>query len=284
MMAIRRSTLGPAALALALSLAASRAEAQNLFVALTAKNNAAAVMAIPAPGNGWNYSAAAPVGGDKWNRIRRPAGVDATDPAIRDGEKSGNGKTGRFPLGEFESVPLIDCLGNPTNARLAVSVNISALADDKLRFEPSVQAKSRNAVPVGLMEAAWRVYLEGNSLTFTISGLVAGKPYDLYVYGAASDPQSAENPSGDGTGGRFTLSLANVPDGAPAAAETTGGYYASLYTFNPEGGGMALTPPGTTWTKLRALADSGGAISFSTSRNSRRSHYVNGFQLIQAKP
>lgn len=284
MMDTRRFAPGLAALALALTLAAARAEAQNLFVALTSKNNAAAVMAIPAPGNGWNFSAAAPVAGDKWNRIRRPAGIDATDPAIRDGEKTGNGKPGRFPLGEFESVPLIDCLGNPTNARLSASVHIVSLADDKLRSEPSVQAKSRNAVPVGLMDAAWRVYLEQNSLAFTISGLAAGKPYDLYLYGAASDPQSADNPSGEGTGGRYTLALANVPDGAPASAETSGGYYASLYTFNPEGGGMALTPAGTTWTKLRALADSGGAISFSTSRNARRSHYVNGFQLIQVKP
>lgn len=284
MLATCRFAPGLAALSVALTLTAARVEAQNIFVALTAKNNAAAVMAIPAPGNGWNHSAAAPVSGDKWNRIRRPAGVDATDPAIRDGEKTGNGKIGRFSLGEFESVPLIDCLGNPTNVRLSTSVHIVSLADDKLRLEPSVQTKSRNAVPIGLMDSAWRVYLEKNSLAFTVSGLSAGKPYDLYLYGAASDPQSADNPSGEGSGGRFTLAMVNVPDGAPASAETAGGYYASLYTFNPEGGGMALTPAGTTWTKLRAIADSGGVISFSTSRNTRRSHYVNGFQLIQVKP
>ena len=268
---------------LALSSAGS-ACAQSLFVALSTKNNAAPVVAIPAPGNGWNHSAAAPVAGDRWNRIRRPAGVDATDPAIRDGDKAGNGKTGRFPLAGFDAIPLVDASGNPTAARLAISVNIGALAEDKLRSEPSTQAKSRNAVPVGLMDGAWRVYLEGNSLAFTVTGLAPGKPYDLYIYGAASDPQAAENPAGDGCGGRFTLAMANVPNVGPASAETLGGYYASLYTFNPDSGGMALSPVGTTWTKLRAVADSSGALSFNTSRNSRRSHYINGFQLVEAQP
>lgn len=260
------------------------ASAQDLFVCLSTKGNLQPALSIPQPGKGWTHSAAAPVAGTKWNRIRRPAGVDVTDPAIATAEAPAAGKTGRFVVGEKESVPLVNANGEPTAARLSITVNVTALADDKPRAEPSFHSKSKQAAPAGLMDNAWRVYLEGNSLTFTVSGLVPGKKYDLYVYGATSDPQSSENPSGDGQGARFTLSTANVSGDSPASTETTGGFYASIYTFDPESGSFALSPAGSTWSKLKAAVDSEGVIRFSTSRNSGRQQYVNGFQLVEARP
>jgi hypothetical protein len=267
-----------------LSVAPGVAFAQDIFVCLSTKPSLPATVVIPAPGNGWTHSAAAPVPGTKWNRIRRPSGVDVTDPSIGTANAPGAGKTGRFVVGEKESVPLVDAGGEPTAARLSVAVNVTAFADDKPRSEPSFHSKSKQGAPVGLMDNAWRIYIEGNSLTFSVSGLVPGKSYDLYVYGATSDPQSSENPSGDGQGARFTLAIANVSGDSPASTETTGGFYSSIYTFNPESGAFALSPVGTTWAKLKAVVDSEGAIRFSTSRNSGRQQYINGFQLVEARP
>ena len=62
------------------------ASAQDLFVCLSTKGNLQPALSIPQPGKGWTHSAAAPVAGTKWNRIRRPAGVDVTDPAIATAE------------------------------------------------------------------------------------------------------------------------------------------------------------------------------------------------------
>lgn len=274
---------GLASLALALSVS-PRALAQDIFVALSTKNSVAPVLVVPAPGNGWDHSAAAPSAGEKWNRIRRPAGVDVTDPGIRDGDGNGKGTAGRFPLAGLESVPLVDAAGAETPARLSVSIHVAKLAEDKPRKEPSVQAKSRESLPTGLMDGAWRVYLEGNSLSFTVTGLSPGRHYDLYLYGAANDSQSAENPSGEGLGARFTLAPANCrPDGA-ASVETSGGYHSCIYVFNPTTNGMQLAPEGTTWARIRTVVDSTGAISFTTSRNSRRGHYINGFQLVENRP
>ena len=273
----------PLALFALLSVCPGLAFAQDIFVCLSTKPNLSPTLAIAPPGNGWAHSAAAPVPGTKWNRIRRPAGVDVTDPAIATAEAPGAGKAGRFVIGEKESVPLVDADGQPTAARLSIAVNVTAFADDKPRVEPSYHSKSKQAAPAGLMDNAWRIYLEGNSLTFSLSGLVPGKEYELYVYGATSDPQSTENPSGDGQGARFTLAVANVSGNSPASTETTGGFYSSLYTFNPESGALALSPLGTTWSKLKTVVDSEGAIRFSTSRNSGRQQYINGFQLVEAR-
>ena len=278
-----RHTLASASLALALASCASLASAQDFFVALAAKTNVQPVLAIPAPGNGWEFSAAAPVPGTQWNRVRRPNGIEATSPAIRSESAPASGKTGRFALGDKESFPLVDSTGQPSAARLSISVNIVSLADDKPRSEPNFHSKSKQAVPAGLMDGAWRVYLEGNGLVFTLSGLVPGKVYDLYVYGAGNDPQSTENPAGDGQGARFTLAVANTSGKGPDSAETLGGFYSSLYTFNPESGVITLSPVGTTWAKLRAVVDSDGVIRFTTGRNGRRSQYVNGFQLVETR-
>ena len=268
-------------------IGASSALAQDLFVSLGVKNNQPATLSVPAPGFGWDYSAVAPIGNTTWNLVPRPALISITPPSIPVDNQPGSGRLGSFPLGNPAGMPLLDPSGRATAARLAISVNIGALATDKPRSEPAFHAKGRYAVPVGLMDKAWRIYLDKNSFVFTVTGLVPDKAYDLYLYAAAADPQSPDNPSGDRQGGRFTLDSANTPVGAPASAETTGGFCGSLYTFNPQntdGKGMSLSPVGTTWVKLKAVVDSNGSLSFSTSRNSTHYQYINGFQLVEARP
>lgn len=265
-------------LALAALVGAASAHAQTVFVCLGGKAKMASVITIPAPGHGWEFSAAAPVPGTHWNRIKRTVGVDATDPALAGGEASAR-RLGVHPLDTAEDVALMDPAGNPTTARLTIRIDVRTLATDKPRTEPAIHSKSKGAVPLELMESAWRVYLPDNSLVFSLGGLVPGQPYDLYFYGSCVDPVS--NPDGAGEGARFTLAQDNIAVGGSGTTETKGGFGGGIYTFNPETDKMAPSPAGTTWTKLPAVADARGRIEFKSSRNSDGRHYVNGFQLVQ---
>lgn len=165
---------------------------------------------IPAPGLGWDYSAAAPVDDATWNRDPRPARINITAPLVHGDNQAGAGRLGSFPLGDPAGMPLLDPSGKATAARLTMSMTVGALSEDKARSEPSVHAKGRYAVPLRLMNKAWRIYLDKNSLVVTVTGLVPKKSYDLYLYGAANDPQSVDNPSGNGQGGKFTLASSNT--------------------------------------------------------------------------
>lgn len=254
--------------------------AQTVFVALGGKAKMASVISIPAPGHGWDFSAAAPVPGQQWNRLKRTAGVDATDPAIAAGEPSAK-RLGVHALDTAEDVALMDPAGNPTTVRLTVRLDVRSLATDKPRTEPAIHSKSKGAVPLELMESAWRVYLPDNSLIFSLNGLVPGRPYDLYLYGSCVDPVS--NPDGAGEGARFTLASENIPAGDSGTTETKGGFGGGIYTFNPETDKIAPSPAGTTWARLPAVADARGRIEFRSSRNSDGRHYVNGFQLVEVR-
>ncbi len=107
------------------------------------------------------------------------------------------------------------------------------------------------------------------------------RAYDLYVYGSSIDPVT--NPTGDNEGARFSLTQENTGPGTSGTVETVGGFHGSIYTFNPDTDRIAPSPAGTTWAKLSAVADAKGQLAFSTTRNSHRRHYVNGFQLVEAK-
>ncbi len=279
-----RHSSSPAALARLLAgmllAGAGFARAQTVFVCLGGKAKMASVISIPPPGHGWDFSAAAPAPGTQWNRLRRTAGMDATDPALAGGEPRPS-PLGVHVLDTADDVALMDPAGNPTTARLTVRLEIKSLASDKPRTEPAIHSKSKGAVPYDLMESAWRVYLPDNALHFTLGGLVPGQPYDLYLYGSCVDPVS--NPDGLGEGARFTLDPANIPPGESGGVETVGGFGGGIYTYHPETDRMALTPPGSTWARLSALADPRGRINFKTTRNSEGRHYVNGFQLVEVK-
>lgn len=251
---------------------------QTVFVCLGGKDKRASLITIPAPGRGWNYSGVAPILGEHWNRIMRTDGVDVTDASLVQAGPAKEKKTGIHPLETARSVVLVDPAGKPTRVRLSIEMEVNTLATDKARTEPTIHSKSREALPAGLMDIAWRVYLPNNSLRFTLDGLVPGQAYDLYGYAGAQDATS--NADGANDGAKFVLAAANVVAGAPSSAETTGGFFASIYTYIPETDRMAPSPAGANWVRLSAVADSQGRIGFSTTRNSNGRHFVNGFQLV----
>lgn len=270
----------PGVLCLGLFLAGGvRLSAQTAFVCLGGKTNLPSIIQIPAPGHGWDYSAAAPVPGVQWNRVRRPAGVDVTDPSIAKDQP--RARLGIHDIDTAKNLPLIDPQGNPTGVKLDIHVEILRLATDKPRSEPTVHSKGAAAIPSGLMDTAWRVYLPDNRLRFTLSNLLPGHHYALYCYGTGVDP--AKNPTGDGEGARFTLEKDNIPPGTAGTIETTGGFCGGIYTFSPETDRVSLSPAGTTWGRLYAVADDLGRIQFYTTRNANSRHYINGFQLIDNK-
>lgn len=256
-----------------------RLSAQNVFVCLGGKNNLPSIIQIPAPGHGWDYSAAAPAPGVQWNRVRRPVGVDVTDPSLSKDQSAV--RLGIHDIDTSTNLSLVDPQGNPTGVKLDIRMEVLRLATDKPRSEPSVHNKSTGAIPAGLMDTAWRVYLPENRLRFTISNLPPGRRYALYCYGTAVDP--AKNPAGDGEGARFTLEKDNISPGSAGTIETTGGFYGGIYTFSPETDRVSLSPAGTTWGRLYAVADDQGRIQFFTTRNANSRQYVNGFQLIDNK-
>ena len=258
--------------------AAASAHAQNVFVCLGGKPNLTSIVSIPPPGHGWNYAAAAPVMGSQWNRIRRTAGVNVTDPALGDAKNAG--RIGIHDIDTGNEIPLIDPQGYATGVKLRIRMEIATLAADKVRLEPAAYNRRGDATPAGLMDAVWRVYLPENRLRFSLSGLVPGRRYALYCYGACADP--TRNPSGEGEGARFDLDPINVPAGTSGTAQTAGGFYGSIYTFSPETNQIALSPMGTTWTRLNGVADSTGSLSFTTGQNSHKRQFVNGFQLVEA--
>jgi len=250
---------------------------QAVFVSLGGKDSRKTVT-IPAPGYGWIHSAIAPVPGDTWNRVSRATGVNATSPSLAPAGSAEAGKPGIYVLDTLDGVPLVDPAGKPTSVRLGVQVEIGTLATDKPRQEPSVHNKSKGALPAGLMDGAWRVFLPQNTLRFTLRGLVPGRTYDFYGYAAALDP--ANNPEGANDGALFTLAPPNRVAGSKGTAETKGGYCASVLTYDPDSGKISPSPSGTTWVALPAVADDQGRIEFSTGRNSSGRHFVNGFQLV----
>ncbi|MEY4489204.1 MAG: hypothetical protein RIQ79_1712 [Verrucomicrobiota bacterium] len=251
---------------------------QAVFVCLGGKDKRPSIITIPPPGRGWNYSAVAPVIGERWNRILRTDGVDVTDATIAPATTEGGSKLGVLALKTATNVPLVDPAGKPTRVKLTIQIEVKTLATDKPRSEPTIHGKSKEALPVGLMDTAWRVFLPNNALRFTLSGLVPGQPYDLYGYAGALDP--AINPDGANDGARFTLTPQNIVAGTANTSETTGGFCASIQTYNPEADKISMSPIGSNWVRLSTVADSKGLISFTTTRNSNGRHFVNGFQLI----
>lgn len=256
--------------------------AQSLSVVLAPKSTAPGTTQIAPPSASWKYSALAPVAGNTWNQVKRPDAISVTDPSKVEDPTLGPGVLGSFPLSTANALPLVDVNGAKTSAMLTVSLGVNALATDKARKEPSFPSRSKDAVPKGLMDGNWRLIVGANTLNFSIAGLKASQMYDLYLYAAAYDPDNQDNPMGDGLGARLTIAPSNVTSPSQKTSETLGGSQACLYNVAADGT-VTPSPAGTTWTKLRVVADTDGVVAFNTAMNSKRNHYVNGFQLVEVR-
>jgi hypothetical protein len=270
-----------AAIASSAAALASLAQAQgtpSLFVSLTSgrppsKSDVvtALTQTIAAPGNGWTFSAAAPVEGTTWNIITRPTPI----PSNR------NTKPGLYVCNSANNTALTSATGEADAAKLTISLDIQDLDPGSSRTEPNGgRAGATELGPLGLMDTGWNIYRAGNFSVHKVSGIKPGAHYVVYFYG------SSEGTPG---GARFTLDASNVPQNGQSVLETSGSPTGNV--FESVSGVVSLTKPAapmtesmpndsTTWGKLHAVADESGSIVFRTSKNFASTHYVNGYQLV----
>jgi hypothetical protein len=239
----------------------ANAGAQNIFVALLTSSASSSTMSIVVP-TGCSYSAAAPAAGTTWNTVGLGSVV---------GTNSTVGSTTIL----YSNLSLTTASGSNTAATLSISY-YSAVTTGT-RTQPTKAAGEDTIQPGGVMADAWRNYYNGNgnSFTFTISGLSNSTPYDLYIEGGTTT-------AGQGAG--VALAAANILGSNPGSAVTANstansdGSYGSLFTTNGAGG-YQLMPQGTTWTVLHSQPDASGNISF-VFNGSGAAAYLNGFQII----
>jgi hypothetical protein len=238
--------------------------ADNVFVALRTTYTGPSTTSI-APPPGGRYSAAAPVSGTIWNTVdlKNLVGTNST-------------------AGSSSNLYVNLALENASGASIppTLSITYSNVITTGTRTAPSGVNGENTLQPGGVMENAWRNYLNasGNYFTFRISGLSNSSPYDLYLEGATA--VSSE-------GGGVQLAPANIFGTEPANAVTANtttnslGSYGSLWTVT--GGATNLMPQGTTWTLLHGQTDASGKFSFYFNGGGSAA-YLNGFQLVPVPP
>lgn len=272
----RVSTLASLALSVAfasLALGQSRPAVFVKFstaqVASGATVTEATTTTIAAPGNGWDYSAAAPFAGTTWNLILRP------NPSIN---SNNTGTDGTFPLANVTNLALTAPDGTASGVTLSGSIIIADRENNTTRTEPNSFTNAADATlgPGGLMGTAWRIYRGGNSSTWRFAGLPANANYFIYFYST--------------NGSAFTLDAANVPAGSATKIQASGAAAHNLFTN--ASGTVALTTPAvpdaaavsgqnTVWGRLHAVTDSLGQLAFATGRTAlNNAQGLSGLQLI----
>jgi len=272
----RVSTLASLALSVAFASLAHAQTKPAVFVKFSTAQVAAGATAteattttIAAPGNGWDYSAAAPFAGTTWNLILRP------NPAIN---SNSTGTTGTFPLANVTNLALTAPDGTPSGVTFSGSIIIADLEGNTTRTEPNSFSNAADATlgPGGLMGTAWRIYRGGNSTAWRFAGLPANTNYFIYFYST--------------NGSAFTLDAANVPAGSATKIQASGAAAHNLFTN--ASGTVALTTPAvpdaaaasgqnTVWGRLHAVTDSLGQLAFSTGRTAlNNAQGLSGLQLI----
>ena len=230
---------------------------------------------INPPGFGWNFSAAAPVAGTKWNNILRP------NPLIGSNSSS---VAGQYACNSANQIALSSATGEVTPVTLTVSLDIQDLESGTTRTEPNTGAAGATSLgPSGLMGQCWRVYRGGNGSNHRIGGLPAGAHCYLYCYGSTTTA---------GQGCKFIIDAANVPGGNGSTTrfvETRGSSAGNVFTNN--GNAWSPTAPAPvdtvstatdnhTWGRLHAVVDATGTLVFRTAKNTSNGQYLNGYQIV----
>jgi hypothetical protein len=255
-----------AVLGSAICFCGHQVQAQNIFIDLTSAlngGNDTGTLSINAPA-GYNYSAAAPVVGTTWNTfdvvpVELPVGTTV----------------GTYNL--FTTSALQDSVGSSLSPTLNISETVTATTT---HANPTTGTGENVIQPGGVMAQAWRNYnnSSGFYITYTIAGLAASTPFNLYVNGGTTT-------SGQGT--QVTLAAGNVlgaNPGSGATADTTQNYngaYGSLFTSVDGGTTFELMASGTTWFELEGQSDASGNFSFEQIGTGSQA-YLNGFQIVPA--
>ena len=241
---------------------ASQIQAQSIFVDLLSDTALPTTLSIAAPA-GYGYSAAAPVAGTIWNTVGKSSTIPQNTTPGSD-----------YTL--YSALPLVDSLNNSGPSTLTIVYHSTITTGT--RTEPSTGNGENVIQPGGVMQRAWRNYYNagGNYYTFTISGLSASTPFDLYFEGGTGT-------SGQGAG--LTLSAGSILGANPSTLTTvnntpnSNGAYGSLFTSTDGGSTFQLVAQGMTWDVFHGQSDASGNFSFMLNRPGTAA-YLNGFQLV----
>lgn len=252
--------------AMGLMASAASVGAQSIFVDLLTDSSGIGTTSIAAP-TGYSYSGAAPVAGTMWNTLGEANILSGLSP-------------GTYSM--YSGLSLVDASG----ASITPTLSISYYNDHEnpmSKDQPSGGSGENTIQPGGVMQDAWRNYYNGhgNYFTFTISGLTASTPFDLYFMGGTKY-------SGQNVG--IQLAAGNVlganPDNGVTLNTTANsdGNYGSLWT-SAGGGNYKLMTEGQTWEVLHGQSDASGYFSFDFKTITDNSQaYMTGFQLVQMVP
>jgi len=239
---------------------------------------------IDPPGDGWDYSAAAPVPGSTWNRVFAPTQTP--------------GATGTWT----EEVPFIfDSLNNAqlysmSGALSQVRLTAALLGTHASRAEPTDASVGEAQAPKALLDAYWRVFDGTAYIRFTFTGLAPNTHYLLYCYSSTNNQ-----------GGKYILHPSNFPAGKESdfiypgmvgdeyktAFVDLAGHAGSATLFKVDSAGKkTIIPPArantpavsgsnTMWGAIHAVSTASGEIVFRTDTSAlgNRRQYA-GFQLI----
>ncbi|WP_161554745.1 immunoglobulin domain-containing protein [Ereboglobus luteus] len=262
----------------------------SIFVTLTNDvgttiDNSPVPVGQAAIGNGWDYSAAAPVSGTIWNKIAKPATTPTAGGPYTE--------TAPFVINTLNDFQMYDSEGSITSVRLkgvVLGTITSGRSDPRLYNVGGATAKE-------LLNDTWGMYTGDTEayMLFTFTGLAANTDYILYLYSNVADANQ---------GGKWILH----PDNFPAVTTSTFYYptlperqtnyvdlsghtgVVTLFTTGTDGKNR-LTPDATIntaaasgdntlWGTLHAKSTSAGKISFRTATSAlggRR--WYTGFQL-----
>lgn len=284
------STKSISALLLAVAAAfapASAQEAVPVFVTLTRatpRGTPPSALTIDAPGNGWDFSAAAPVAGSTWNRVY--AATQTPSPTGNWTEEV------PFVLNSLNDAQLYSASGALSSVRLTGVI----LGTHASRAEPTDASVGEAIAPRALLDAYWRMF-DGNAyFRFTFTGLAPSTHYLLYCYASTANQ-----------GGKYILHPANFPSGKTSDFIYPGltgdenktsfvdlaGHAGTSSLFRAGSDGKttiipaavtntpAVTNSNTMWGALHAVSTASGQLVFRTDTSAlgNRRQYA-GFQLV----
>jgi hypothetical protein len=257
-----RSASGFLALAMYFSLAGS-VHAQAYFFSLN--RNASGTATVSISTNSASSAADQADTGTIWNNVFLPTAT--LNPAGNIGDALAGSTAGDYTLYASPLTGLVDSFSNTTALTLQIVNHYVATNNNAIT---GVNQSGNSPDPSQLMGQAWRVQRGENSTTFTITGLTANQPYDLYFYGSGNAV---------GQGMSNTLAVANQLGVNPIRAGTSG-TGTPIAVFDVNGNVINQT---ITWDVLHAQADSSGDLVFTDSKLASGQDFMNGFQ-IQAVP
>jgi PEP-CTERM motif len=212
--------------------------------------------------------------GTYWNNVYFQGGVGQTTSLT--GIVGASAAIGDYQI--LYGVSLLNSTGAASGLTVSASIHVTGV-DSHVKYTTA----NTPSGATGLLANPARLYSGGDSVIWTLTGLVAGNQYNLFFYGVGGSA---------GQGAAFTLAAPNDASSGVFTAQTTDGQVTgnANNTFW-DGSGNVINGPGTdtahtgnnafgiSWVELNGVADSSGDLIFTESKATSGVDYFEGFQI-----